>query len=73
MSKSIILREDEHREEWWQPELHCEECGCTFMWSAYPDFSEYPKFCPNCGKEFTTLRKGKELIWQIFKGIADCQ
>ena len=43
-----ILIEDDYNEEWWQPELHCKQCGCTFMWSHY-GFSEYPNFCPNCG------------------------
>lgn len=69
MEENAILREDESNEEWWQPELHCEECNCTFMWSSYPDFPEYPSFCPNCGKKFTGLRKGKMLIFT--KGVAD--
>lgn len=63
MNEKIILHEDEFNEEWWQPELHCEDCGCTFMWSYYPNFPKYPKFCPNCGKRFTAVRCGKELLY----------
>lgn len=60
---STILYEDTCNEEWWQPEMHCEECKCTFMWSSYPDFKEYPTFCPNCGKRFTGIKTGKKLIF----------
>ena len=74
MSENVILREDDYN-EWWQPELHCEKCDCTFMWQSYPDFSDYPNFCPNCGKKFTALRKDKALIFTLddgqLKGIAD--
>lgn len=65
---TTILREDTCNEEWWQPELHCEECKCTFMWSSYPDFPEYPRFCPNCGEKFTAIRRGDCLIYQLKKG-----
>lgn len=69
MEEKTILREDECNEEWWQPELHCGTCGCTFMWTSYPNFSEYPNFCPNCGKKFTRLVKGNKTIF--FWGVAD--
>lgn len=69
MNEDIILREDESNEEWWQPELHCEECGCTFMWSSWPTFSEYPNFCPNCGKKFTQLRKGRKPIYRALQNV----
>lgn len=70
MEENVILREDDYNEEWWQPELHCTKCYCTFMWSSYPDFSEYPSFCPNCGKKFTMLAKDNKLSI-LPKGIAD--
>lgn len=69
MDENAILREDTHNEEWWQPELHCEKCGCTFMWTYWPDFSDYPKFCPNCGRKFTGLRKGNVLSYNLNKAL----
>lgn len=56
-----ILIEDDHREEWWQPELHCDECNCTFMYSNYPNFPPYPRFCPLCGVAFTKLKHKKQI------------
>ncbi|MBO7733498.1 MAG: hypothetical protein J6S67_13120 [Methanobrevibacter sp.] len=54
------LTEDSYNEEWWQPEMHCGVCGNTFMYSRYPDFPEYPTFCPNCGIKFDTIvRRGE--------------
>lgn len=62
---NTILIEDDQNEEWWQPELHCKECGCTFMWTSYKGFSEYPSFCPNCGNKFAALEKGNTIIYNF--------
>ena len=48
--ENVILEEEQCNDEWYQPVLHCEKCACTFMWYAGLGFSDYPKFCPNCGK-----------------------
>lgn len=60
---NTTLFEDECNEEWWQPELHCAKCNCTFMWTSYPDFPKYPNFCPNCGSKFDKLRIGEMIIF----------
>lgn len=59
---NATLFEDEFNEEWWQPELHCAKCNCTFMYSYYPNFPKYPNYCPNCGSKFDKLRKGELTI-----------
>lgn len=69
MGENVILQEDEYCDEWYQPVLHCEKCDCTFMWYGNSIFPEYPNFCPNCGKKFTGLRKGKELIIRALQNV----
>lgn len=59
-----ILIEDDYNEEWWQPELHCKQCKCTFMWDRY-GFSDYPNYCPNCGCRFAGLEKGDTIIYNF--------
>ena len=51
-----ILIEANCKEEQWQPELQCDECKCIFMYSSYPNFPQYPHFCPNCGVAFTKIK-----------------
>lgn len=64
---SITLIEDTYKEEWWQPELHCGFCSCTFMYTSYPKFPQYPRFCPNCGGKFTRVKRGDCTIYQLKK------
>ena len=52
-------------EEWYQPELECRECGCTFMYSSYPDLPKYPHYCPNCGIKFESIKRGDTRLYNF--------
>lgn len=62
MSRNLV-EETPYNEEWWQPELNCLKCGCTFMYSSYPNFPKYPTYCPNCGTKFSGLKSNQYEIY----------